>query len=278
MRGFGYSLGMVPGRRGTCRVVEGRRVPCAYDSGAPLREGCVTIAHDGDCPLLNPDEWEALRLTLVVAGEATLFGMIAAVGFAWVLARYRFPGRVLLDAGLHAPLILPPVVVGFVLLTIFGVQGPVGRWLNAWFGVRLAFTSTGAALAAGVCAFPLMLRSVRLAIEGVDPKLEEAARSLGAGAWDRAVTIVLPLAWPGLVAGAVVGFAAALGEFGAVITFAASIPGETQTLPLAIYAALQVPGGEVTAARLSAISFALAIAGLVASEALLRFGRRRAGA
>jgi molybdate transport system permease protein len=123
-----------------------------------------------------------------------------------------------------------------------------------------------------------MLRSVRLAIEGVDPKLEEAAQSLGAGAWDRAITIVLPLAWPGLVAGAVVGFAAALGEFGAVITFAASIPGETQTLPLAIYAALQVPGGEATAARLSAISFALAIAGLVASEALLRFGRRRAGA
>jgi molybdate transport system permease protein len=143
--------------------------------------------------------------------------------------------------------------------------------------VRLAFTPAGAALAAGVSAFPLMLRAVRQAIEGVDPRLEAAARSLGAGAWDRAFTIVLPLAWPGLVAAAVVGFAAALGEFGAVITFAASIPGETQTLPLAIYAALQVPGGEGAALRLSLISFAAALAGLLVSEGLLRLGRRRAG-
>jgi molybdate transport system permease protein len=203
--------------------------------------------------------------------------MVAAVAFGWLLARYRFPGRVLLDALLHAPLILPPVVVGFVLLLLFGVEGPIGRWLDQTLGVRLAFTPAGAALAAGVSAFPLMLRAVRQAIEGVDPRLEAAARSLGAGAWDRAFTIVLPLAWPGLVAAAVVGFAAALGEFGAVITFAASIPGETQTLPLAIYAALQVPGGEGAALRLSLISFAAALAGLLVSEGLLRLGRRRAG-
>lgn len=227
--------------------------------------------------MLTPAEWEALRLSLLVGAQATAGGMVAAIAFAWLLARYRFPGRVLLDALLHLPLILPPVVTGFVLLLLFGVEGPIGRQLEQWFGVRLAFTSGGAALAAGVCAFPLMLRAARLAIEAVDPRLEEAARTLGAGPWDRAFTVVLPLAWPGLVAGAVIGFAAVLGEFGAVITFAASIPGETQTLPLAIYAALQAPGGEAAAARLSGISFALALGGLILSEALLTAGRRRAG-
>ncbi|MFS0772282.1 molybdate ABC transporter permease subunit [Sphingomonas sp. 1P08PE] len=224
----------------------------------------------------TPAEWDALRLSLTVAGWATLWGLIAATGFAWLLARYRFPGRVLLDALLHAPLILPPVVIGFALLLVFGVEGPVGRWLDAVWGVRLAFTPAGAALAAVTCAFPLMLRAARQAIEAVDPALEEAARSLGAGPVDRAFTIVLPLAAPGLLAAAVVGFAAALGEFGAVITFAASIPGETQTLPLAIYAALQVPGGEAVALRLSAISLVAALAGLLLSELLLAIGRRRA--
>ena len=227
--------------------------------------------------VLRPEEWSALALSLEIAGKATAGGLIAAVAFAWLLARRRFPGRVLLDAVLHAPLILPPVVVGFGLLLVFGVQGPIGRWLDATWGVRLAFTSGGAALAAGVSAFPLMLRAVRLSLEGVDPRLEEAARGLGAGRWDRAFTITLPLAAPGLVAAAVVGFAAALGEFGAVITFAANIPGETQTLPLAIYAALQVPGGEGAALRLSAISFAAALTGLIVSEALLRGGRRWMG-
>lgn len=228
--------------------------------------------------MLSAEEWDALLLSLRVAGMATFWGMIAATPVAWLLARTRFPGRVLVDALLHAPLILPPVVIGFALLIVFGTQGPVGRWLDESFGIRLAFTAGGAALAAGVSAFPLMLRAVRLSIEAVDPRLEEAARSLGAGPWDRAFTIVLPLAWPGLVAGAVIGFAAALGEFGAVITFAASIPGETQTLPLAIYAALQVPDGEGAAARLSGIAFAAALSGLLLSELLLRIGRRRAGA
>ena len=228
--------------------------------------------------LLTPEEVDALVLSLIVAGRATVFGMMFAVGFAWLLARYRFPGRSLLDALLHAPLILPPVVVGFALLLLFGTQGPVGYWLDRVFGVRLVFTAWGASLAAGVMAFPLMLRAVRLALESVDPRLEEAARSLGAGAWDRAWTITLPLALPGLVAAAVVGFAASLGEFGAVITFAANIPGETRTLPLAIYAAIQVPGGEAAALRLSLISFTAAFAGLLLSEALLRAGRRMAGA
>jgi len=227
--------------------------------------------------LLTPEEGQALLLSLRIAGWATSWGMIAATAFAWLLARHRFPGRVLLDALLHAPLILPPVVIGFVLLMLFGAQGPIGQWLNATWGVRLAFTPAGAALAAGVSAFPLMLRAVRQAIEAVDPRLEEAARSLGAGPWDRAVTIVLPLALPGLIAGGVIGFAAALGEFGAVITFAANIPGETQTLPLAIYSALQVPGGEGAALRLSLLSFAAALGGLLLSELLLRHGRRRAG-
>lgn len=226
--------------------------------------------------MLSPEEWQALALSLRVAGWATLWGLIAATGFAWLLARHRFPGRVLLDVLLHAPLILPPVVTGFALLLIFGVEGPVGAWLDRALGLRLAFTPAGAALASGVSAFPLMLRAARQAIEAVDPALEAAARSLGAGPWDRAVTIVLPLAAPGLLAAAVVGFAAALGEFGAVITFAASIPGETQTLPLAIYAMLQVPGGEGAALRLSGIALAVALAGLLLSEALLAFGRRRA--
>lgn len=227
--------------------------------------------------MLTPLEWDALRLSLVVAGRAAGFGLIVATAAAWLLARRRFRGRALVDAALHAPLILPPVVVGFVLLALFGVQGPVGRWLNEAFGIRLVFTTAGASLAAGVMAFPLMLRAVRIALEAVDPALEDAARSLGAGAWDRAFTITLPLAFPGIVAAGVIGFAAALGEFGAVITFAANVPGETQTLPLAIYSALQQPGGEAAALRLSCIAFAVALAALLGSEALLRAGQRRAG-
>lgn len=227
--------------------------------------------------MLTPPEWEALGLSLIVAGRAVAFALPLATAAAWLLARRRFPGRTLLDAVLHAPLILPPVVVGFVLLLAFGTQGPLGRWLDQTLGIRLVFSTTGAALAAGVTAFPLMLRTARLALEAVDPRLEETARSLGAGAWDRAFSITLPLALPGLVAAAVVGFAAALGAFGAVITFAANIPGETRTLPLAIYSALQVPGGEAAALRLSLIAFAAALTALLGSEALLRAGRRRAG-
>jgi molybdate transport system permease protein len=199
------------------------------------------------------------------------FGLPLAVAMAWVLSRFRFPGRPVLNALVHLPMVLPPVVTGWLLLLVFGVRGPVGALLLQWFGVRLAFTSAGASLACAAMTFPIMVRSVRLAIEAIDPGLEQAARTLAAGRLDRLATVTLPLAAPGILVGAVVAFATCLGEFGAVITFAASIPGETQTLPLAIYAALQVPGGEAVAARLSGISFALALAGLLVSEAI---GRR----
>jgi molybdate transport system permease protein len=221
--------------------------------------------------VLTPDEWQAVWLTLDVSGRATLFGLPAAVALAFLLARCRFPGRPLLDAIVHLPLVLPPVVVGWLLLLLFGLHGPVGALLYSWFGVRLVFTKAGAILACAVMILPLMLRTIRLSLEAVDPGLEQAARTLGAGAWDRFFTVTLPLAAPGVLVGAIIGFAASLGEFGAVITFAANIPGQTQTLPLAIYTALQVPGGEVAAARMSLISVALAVIFLLAAEG---FGKR----
>ena len=227
--------------------------------------------------VLTHNEWEAVALTLEVATRAVLFGLPLAVLTALVLARGRFFGRAGLDALVHLPMVLPPVVVGWLLLLVFGVRGPVGALLRDWFGVRLVFTSTGAALACAVMAFPLMVRAVRLSLEGVDRGLEQAARSLGAGPLDRFFSITLPLAAPGVVVGAIVGFAACLGEFGAVITFAANIPGQTQTLPLAIYAALQTPGGEAVAARLSLVSILLALAGLLAADWLGRRLRARVG-
>jgi len=187
---------------------------------------------------------------------------------AWVLARCRFPGRSLLNAVVHLPLVVPPVVTGWLLLLVFGLRGPVGSLLFAWFGIRLVFTTAGATLACAVMTFPVMVRSVRLALEAVDPGLEQAARSLGAGRLDRLMTVTLPLASPGILVGAIVGFATCLGEFGAVITFAANIPGATQTLPLAIYAALQVPGGEAKAAALCLVSLLLALTGLLLSEVI----------
>ncbi len=226
---------------------------------------------------LSPEEWQAVRLSLVVAGWSVLFGLPLAVAAAWAVARGRFPGRAVLDALLHLPLVLPPVVVGWGLLMLLGVRGPVGALLQEWFGVRLVFTTAGAALATAVMAFPLMVRAVRLSLEGVDPGLEAAARTLGAGSLDRFVTVTLPLMAPGILAGAVVAFAAGLGEFGAVITFASSIPGQTRTLPLAIYAAIQVPGGEATAAKLSLVSFTLAIAGLLLSDLIARRMHRLLG-
>ncbi len=226
---------------------------------------------------LSPEEWQAVRLSLVVAGWSVLFGLPLAVAAAWAVVRGRFPGRTLLDALVHLPLVLPPVVVGWGLLMLLGVRGPVGALLQEWFGVRLVFTTAGAALATAVMAFPLMVRAVRLSLEGVDPGLEAAARTLGAGPVDRFVTVTLPLMAPGILAGAVVAFAAGLGEFGAVITFASSIPGQTRTLPLAIYAAIQVPGGEATAAKLSLVSFTLAIAGLLLSDLIARRMHRLLG-
>ena len=228
--------------------------------------------------MLSAEEWQAVRLTLAVAARSVGFGLPLAVVVAFVLARCRFPGRPLLDALVYLPMVLPPVVVGWLLLLTFGVRGPIGAWLQAWFGIRLVFTTAGAALASAVMAFPLMVRAVRLSLEAADPALEQAARTLGAGRLDRFCSITLPLAAPGVLVGAIVGYAACLGEFGAVITFAANIPGQTRTLPLAIYAALQTPGGEAVAARLSLVSVLLAVAGLLLADQigkrlLARIGR-----
>ena len=217
---------------------------------------------------LSPDEWSAVWVSLVVAARAVAVGLPLALVAGWLLARGRFPGRGVLDVVVYAPLVLPPVLVGYGLLLLFGVRGPLGAPLLALFGLRLAFSSSGASLAAGVSAFPLMVRPIRQALEAVDPALEVAARSLGAGFWDRMASVTLPLAAPGLISAAVVGFAACLGEFGAVITFAANVPGVTQTLPLAIYSALQTPGGEATAARLALVSLTLAVVAIAASERL----------
>jgi molybdate transport system permease protein len=222
-------------------------------------------------------ELDALRLSLSVAMRSVLISLPFAIAIAWVLARGRVRGRVLLDAFVHLPLVLPPVVVGYLLLLLFGMRGPIGRWLYEQFGVQLVFTSAGAALATAVMTFPLMVRAIRLSLEGIDPGLEDAARTLGAGAWDRFFTVTLPLMLPGILAGAVTAFAAGLGEFGAVITFVSNIPGETRTLPLALYTALQSPGGDALAARFAAISLALGLIGLIAAEFLARRVQRLLG-
>jgi molybdate transport system permease protein len=222
-------------------------------------------------------ELDALRLSLSVAMRSVLISLPFAIAIAWVLARGRLRGRVLLDAFVHLPLVLPPVVVGYLLLLLFGMRGPIGRWLYEQFGVQLVFTSAGAALATAVMTFPLMVRAIRLSLEGIDPGLEDAARTLGAGAWDRFFTVTLPLMLPGILAGAVTAFAAGLGEFGAVITFVSNIPGETRTLPLALYTALQSPGGDALAARFAAISLALGLLGLIAAEFLSRRVQRLLG-
>lgn len=216
--------------------------------------------------ILSSEEWETVRLTLIVAARAVGFGLPLAVATAWLLVRGRFPGRGILNAMVHLPLVLPPVVTGWLLLILFGIRGPAGALLWDWFGIRLVFTTAGASLACAVMTFPVMVRSIRLSLEGIDGGLEQAARTLGAGRMDRFFTITLPLASPGILVGAIVGYATCLGEFGAVITFAANIPGQTQTLPLAIYAALQVPGGEARAAQLCLISLVLAVVGLLLAE------------
>jgi molybdate transport system permease protein len=227
--------------------------------------------------MLQPTEVQALLTSLSVAGRAVACFLPLAILVAWLLARGRTPGHFILNALAHAPLVLPPVVVGYVLLLVFGVKGPVGHLLYTGLHIRLAFTTAGAALAAGVMAFPLMVRALRLSFEAIDPGLDVAARSLGAGALDRFLNVSLPLAAPGVAAAAIIGFAACLGEFGAIITFAANIPGETQTLPLAIYAALQSPDGNAAALKLSALSFTIAIVALALSEWLAKRAQRLAG-
>jgi molybdate transport system permease protein len=222
-------------------------------------------------------ELDALRLSLEVALRSVAFSLPLAVLVAWVLTRARFPGRMLFDAFVHLPLVLPPVAVGYVLLLLLGAHGPLGAWLHAQFGIELAFTTAGAALATAVMSFPLMVRAIRLSLETVDRGLEQAARTLGAGALDRFFSITLPLMLPGILAGAVTAFAAGLGEFGAVITFASNIPGVTRTLPLALYTAMQSPDGDTLALRLALLSFALGLLGLLAAELLVRRVRRLVG-
>jgi molybdate transport system permease protein len=227
--------------------------------------------------MLSPEETSALLLSLSVAARSVLINLPFAIAVAWLLTRRSFVGRSLFDAFVHLPLVLPPVVVGYLLLVLFGVRGPLGGWLHETFGIQLAFTTAGAALATAVMSFPLVVRSIRISLDGVDRGLEEAARTLGAGPVDRFMSVTLPLIAPGILAGAVTAFAAGLGEFGAVITFASNIPGETRTLPLALYTALQTPDGDAIAARLALISFALGLAGLLVSELIARRLRARLG-
>ncbi len=224
--------------------------------------------------MLSPVELEILLLTLKVGITAVLVTLPIAFAFAWLLARATFPGKVLLDGLVHLPLVLPPVVTGWLLLLAFGRNGPVGAWLEGWFGMTVMFRWTGAAIAAAVMALPLMVRALRLSIENVDRGLESAARTLGASRPRVFLSVTLPLSLPGVLVASVLGFARSIGEFGATITFVSNVPGQTQTLPLAIYSALQLPGGEGQVLRLAAIAIALSLAALVISEILARRAAR----
>lgn len=222
--------------------------------------------------MFSPEETAAIALSLKVALVAALASVPFGIAMGWLLARKRFPGKALLDALVHLPLVLPPVVVGYVLLVAFGRQGVIGQALSP-LGIDFAFRWTGAALASAIMGFPLMVRTIRLSIEGVDRKLEQSAATLGASPWRVFATTTLPLAWPGIVAGTVLAFAKALGEFGATITFVSSIPGETQTIAAAIYGLLQVPGGEAGIWRLAAVAIAISLLALLVSEWLVRRAR-----
>lgn len=224
--------------------------------------------------MLTAVEISALILSLKVAFLSTVMSLPAAIALAWLLARKSFPGKVLVDSLIHLPLVLPPVAVGYLLLLGLGRGGPIGGWLYDTFGISLAFTWVGAAIAAAIMGFPLMVRAIRLSIEAIDPRLERAARTLGAPRTHVFRTITLPLMAPGLISGCVLGFARALGEFGATITFAGNIPGITQTLPSALYTAYQSPDGDVAAMRLAILSILIAFAALIGSEVLARRTRK----
>ncbi|MDO8979862.1 MAG: molybdate ABC transporter permease subunit [Afipia sp.] len=224
---------------------------------------------------LSPEDWTAILLSLRVAAVATLVATPLGIAVAWLLARRDFWGKAALDALVYLPLVLPPVVTGYLLLLTFGRKGLVGAWLADTLGIVFAFRWTGAALACGVMSFPLLVRPIRLSIEAVDRKLEQAASTLGAAPWRVFLTVTLPLALPGIVAGMVLGFAKAIGEFGATITFVSNIPGETQTISAAIYSLTQTPDGDTAALRLVIVSIAIAMAALIASEILARRATRR---
>jgi molybdate transport system permease protein len=219
---------------------------------------------------LTPLEIEALKLSLLVSGWAVAGSLPLGIAVAWLLARGRFPGKTLVDGIVHLPLVLPPVVVGYFLLVTMGRKGVVGALLWNWFGVSVSFSWKGAAIASALISFPLMVRAIRLSLEGVDRGLEQAARTLGCGPVRTFLTVTLPLVAPGILTGAILGFARSLSEFGATITFVSNIPGETRTLPIALYALTQVPGGDEAAMRLCVISVAVAFAALLASEVLSR--------
>lgn len=223
---------------------------------------------------LTPAETAAIALSLKVAATAVACSLPFGIALGWLLARKRFPGKLALDTLLVMPLVLPPVVTGFVLLMAFGARGPIGMFLRDTFGIVLAFRWTGAALACAIMGFPLMVRAIRIAIETVDARLEQAASTLGAPPWRVFLTVTVPLAWPGIVAGAVLAFAKALGEFGATITFVSSIPGETQTLSSAMYGLMQVPGGESGVWRLCVVAVAISFAAVFCSEWLVQRQRR----
>ncbi len=220
--------------------------------------------------ILTPQELDALALSLKVAFWAVGASLPFGVAAAWVLSRTAFPGKALFDGLIHLPLILPPVVVGYLLLVLLGRKGAVGAWLWETFGISVAFDWKGAAVASAVMAFPLMVRAIRLSLDAVDARLEQAARTLGAGPLRAFATVTLPLILPGILTGVVLAFARSLGEFGATITFVSNIPGETRTLPLALYTFVQTPGGDEGAVRLVVVSIVLALAALIASEALAR--------
>ena len=220
---------------------------------------------------LTDAEWQAIALSLRVALVSVAGSLPLGVAMAWLLARRQFPGKLLLDGLVHLPLVVPPVVVGYGLLVLFGRRGPIGGWLHDELGITLIFTWKGAALASAVMGFPLMVRAIRLSLEAVDRRLEAAARTLGAGPFDVFLSVTLPLALPGVLVGSVLAFARGLGEFGATIIFVGNIPGETRTIPIAIYTATQEPGGDIAALRLSIVALLLSLIALVASELL---GRR----
>ncbi len=219
---------------------------------------------------MTPLEIEALGLSLLVSSWAVAGSLPLGLACAWLLARRDFPGKVVVDGLIHLPLVLPPVVVGYVLLVVLGRRGVVGGWLFDWFGITIAFTWKGAAIASAVIAFPLMVRAIRLSLEGVDRGLEQAARTLGCGPVRTFVSVTLPLMLPGVLTGVILAFARSLSEFGATITFVSNIPGETRTLPIALYALTQTPGGDAAALRLCVISVVVAFAALLASEVLSR--------
>jgi molybdate transport system permease protein len=224
--------------------------------------------------IFTAEEWTAIALSLRVACVAVVASLPLGIAVALLLARGRFPGRTLLSAVVHLPLVMPPVVTGLLLLLAFGRKGPVGAFLDEHFGIVLAFRWTGAALACAVMGFPLMVRAIALSIDAIDTRLEQAASTLGAGRIAVFLTVTLPLALPGILAGTVLSFARALGEFGATITFVSNIPGETQTIPSAIYSLIQTPGGDGAALRLTAMSVAISLGALLISEAIARRARR----